>query len=108
MNDNIRKNILTGLITRDNAHNGYYEKLGLSKLINDALRISNVSVLNKIRNKLDVVDGLIKNYQIAGNDLNNQEAFEELQVKVNSIFRLKFNFVYIVIFILIILAIIIF
>ena len=50
MNDNIRKNILTGLITRDNAHNGYYEKLGLSKLINDALRISNVSVLNKIRN----------------------------------------------------------
>ena len=79
-----RKMILADLITRDNAHNGYYDKLGISKIINEAP--NNISVLVSLRNKINNIDKLIDSYKLSGNDLNNQVAFEELKTAVNKIF----------------------
>jgi len=107
-NEDEKKLILADLITRDNSHNGYYEKLGILKVINGAQNNSNVSVLNNLREKINKIDELVNSYKSNGNDLDDRVAFEELQIKVSSVFKLKFNFLYIVILILIILAIIIF
>ena len=89
MNQNdIRKNILADLITRDNAHNGYYEKLGIQKRL-DSVYDSNSYTLDNFRKKVNIADELIRKYKNDGNDLNNEIAFEELKARVNLIFKPK-------------------
>lgn len=105
-NKDERKMILADLVSRDSAHNGYYEKLGILKLMNEA-RNSKASVLNNLREKIDAIDVLIKDYQLAGNDLNNDAAFEVLQTKVNKIFKSNIQ-THIVLIVIVIVLLIIF
>lgn len=89
MNPNeIRKNIFADLITRDNAHNGYYKKLGIEEKIESSWD-SNLWVLDKLKNNVDIADNLITKYMSEGNDLNNELAFKKLSVDVDSIFKPK-------------------
>lgn len=86
--DNIRKNILADLISRENAHNGYYEQLGILKKL-DSVYDSNLYTLDNFKNKVDLADELITKYKIDGNNLNNGTAFRELKENVDLIFKPK-------------------
>lgn len=84
----IRNNILADLITRDNAHNGYYDKLGIKNKL-DSVYGSNLYTLDNFRKKVDLADELIRKYKFEGNDLNNEIAFNELKTDIDLIFKPK-------------------
>lgn len=89
MNPNdIRTNILADLISRDSAHNGYYEKLGINNKLNSVYN-SNLFTLDSFKKKVDLADELIKKYKLDGNDLNNKIALEELRINIDLIFKPK-------------------
>ena len=91
--DDIRREILINLYSRGNTTNGYYEKLGINKKIMDSSDSNswsnNLWALNKLKKNADIADKLIKDYQLSGNDLNNEVAFEELRTNVNLVFKPK-------------------
>lgn len=93
MNPNeIRKKIRVDLFSRGNAHNGYYEKLGIQgkmpSVFGDNYDI-NLFALDNLKKKFDIADELIKKYKLEGNDLNNEIAFQKLKTDVDLIFKPK-------------------
>jgi hypothetical protein len=94
MNPNeIRKEILSDLISRDNTHNGYYEKLGIKKRIMDSMDSnswsSNLWSLNKLKENVNITDKLITKYISEGNDLKSEIAFDKLKTDIDLIFKPK-------------------
>ena len=84
----IRRDMLAGLISRDNVHNGYYEKLGIQDKINSVYD-SNLYALESFIKKANLVDELIRKYKLEGKDLNNEITFNELKTNVDLIFKPK-------------------
>lgn len=86
----IRDNFFAKLISRDNAHNGYDKKLGIQNKIESAWDGKmNLYALDNFFKKVVLADELIKKYQLEGNDLNNEIAFEKLRTNVDLIFKPK-------------------
>ncbi len=86
--DDIRKNIMADIISRDNAQNGYYEKLGIINRL-DSIYHSNLFVLDSFKKKVNLADELIKKYKFDGNDLNNEINFGDLRLEIDLIFKPK-------------------
>lgn len=72
----------------ENFSNGYYEKLGIIDRF-DSVRNSNLYVLDDFLKKVVMTEKLIEKYKLEGNDLNSENAFEELRTNINLIFKPK-------------------
>lgn len=84
----IRKNIQVNLLSRINTVNGYYKKLGIQDKL-ESVYYDNLYALDSFRKKADLADELISKYQLEGNDLSTEIAFEELRANIDLIFKPK-------------------
>lgn len=84
----IRNEMLAGIISAPSFSNGYAEKLGVTDRYG-SIRDSNLYVLEDFIKKLVLVEELIKNYELEGNNLNSEIAFKELKINIDLIFKPK-------------------
>lgn len=84
----IRMEMLSKIISAPSFDNGYALKLGILDRF-EAVRNSNLYVLEDFLKKLILAEELIGKYKLEGKDLNSETEFKELRTNVYLIFKPK-------------------